>query len=437
VTAAPLPAQDLPDADAAFRRTLSDVLVHGDEIGVGDRTSVDLANYPTTFLDMRARIVTNSVRRLDSIGAVARFVWMIAGNDRLADIAFYAPQVKGYTDDGLTVPGSSYGQRLRRPSPGLDQLPGVVERLRRDPSSRQAAAVIWSPEDAVRVSNDIPCAFGVFYRIRDGLLEATTVMRSNNAFRLLPFNMFEFSMLAELVAAELDVGTGPYVHWAASMHLLDQLGERGKARSLVQGPESLSAVMPQMPSDGSPLEAARLLAAAEADLRHAQSASRVLALRDETSRLLGDYWMALFDVLALHALRLHGADREAAELRLAIPAYLSDGIRDVPSSAPADDVGQLFLVDMDEAAGSGAVKIESAMRGQDDSAQALARVVAKYETDSADRVSHEEFASLLTSVDGYALAARSDGGAGGLATADDRFLPLDELRARLAALRSG
>lgn len=433
MTVAP-PSSPVPaDADAAFRQALTDVLSGGHELGPAGGGSADLADYQTSFSDMRARIVTNPVRRLDVVGAVARFVWMVAGNDRLADIAFYAPQVKAYTDDGLTVPGSSYGQRLRRPSPGLDQLPGVVERLRKDPASRRAAAVIWSPEDAVRVSNDIPCAFGVFYRLRDGRLDATTVMRSNNAFRLLPFNMFEFSMLAEVVAAELDVEPGRYTHWAASMHVLDQAGERTKANTLVQGPISASAAMPPMPASGSALEAARLLAAAEADLRHAQSASLVLSLRDETARQLDEYWMALFDVLALHALRAHGADREAADLKTGIPAYLSDGIREAPAAAPAQDDGQLFLVDMDEAAGGGgAARIAEALQGQEDPAQALARVVGKYEAETFDRVSHEEFAALLAAVDGYGLAARSDGGA---KSADDRFLAQDELRARLAALR--
>lgn len=429
----PLPGYVPRDADEAFRRTLSDVLAEGDEVGSGDRRSVDMRDYQTGFQDLRARIVTNPVRRLDSVSAVARFVWMIAGNDRLADIAFYAPQVKGYTDDGLTVPGSSYGQRLRRPSPGLDQLPGVVERLRKEPESRRAAAVIWSPEDAVRVSKDIPCAFGVFYRIRGGRLEATTVMRSNNAFRLLPFNVFEFSMLAELVAAELDVEPGRYTHWAASMHVLEQAGERAKSKSLVDGPESLSAVMPAMPTSGSPLEAARLLAGAEADLRHTRTTAGVLALRDQTARQLGDYWTALFDVLAVHALRVHGADREAEDLRATIPAYLSDGIRDAPAAAPGQAEGQLFLIDMDEARDSSAVRVHAALRDEDELAEVLARIVTRYEAGNGDQVTHAEFAALLGSVDGYALAARSPGEPDD--AADDRVLPQVELRALLAALR--
>src|SRR4051812_4461069 len=34
--------------------------------------------------------------------AVARFVWMMAANNRLADIAFYEPKVAHYSDDQLT-----------------------------------------------------------------------------------------------------------------------------------------------------------------------------------------------------------------------------------------------------------------------------------------------------------------------------------------------
>ena len=39
-----------------------------------------------------------------------------------------------------------------------------------DGKLRRAANVIWKPEDALRISKDIPCAFGLFYFPRDGEL---------------------------------------------------------------------------------------------------------------------------------------------------------------------------------------------------------------------------------------------------------------------------
>lgn len=422
------------DADGTLRRTLRDVLVSGASLGGGGGRSRELLDYQVTLADPRARVVTDPVRPLDTIGAVARFVWMAAGNDRLADIAFYEPKVKGYTDDGLVVPGSSYGRRLRQPSPGTDQLSGVVERLRKDPDSRQAAAVIWSPEDAVRTSADIPCAFGVFYRVRGGRLLATTVMRSNNAFRLLPFNVFEFTMLAELVAAELDVPMGRYTHWAASMHVLDV--EEVPARALAEGPGSVSLVMPAMPCADSPLAAVRALAVAEAELRHATGPDAVLALRDGFARSCHAYWAALFDVLVVHALRVHRADADAETVRRALPPYLAAGVKDAPTSAvPVPDRHeQLSLVDVAASEGLAAA-VESALRPGPAEAEAeLDAAVARYEAETGDEVTRREFAALVRAAGagGYALAARSDGPD---ASAADRMPTPAEIAGRLDEIR--
>src|SRR5207302_676113 len=150
---------------------------------------------------------------------------------RYADIAFYEPKVKGFTDDGISVPGSSYGRRIVQVRPGLDQLGSAISRLKDDPSSRRAAVTIYQPEDAVRESKDIPCAFGLFYHVRGGELYATLSMRSNNAVQLLPFNVFEFSLLAEVVACELGVPLGPLVYQAASMHVYDE--SLARAREII------------------------------------------------------------------------------------------------------------------------------------------------------------------------------------------------------------
>lgn len=74
--------------------------------------------------------------------ATARFVWMMTANNRLADIAFYEPRVKSFSDDGLTVPGSSYGMRLRQPQPGLDQVANVINTLTSDRNTRRAAITV-------------------------------------------------------------------------------------------------------------------------------------------------------------------------------------------------------------------------------------------------------------------------------------------------------
>ena len=422
------------DSDHALRGTLGDVLAGGRRLG----GMTEVLDYATGLTDPRARILSAPGRPFAPIGAIARFTWMVAGNDRLADIAYYEPKVAGYTDDGLTVPGSSYGRRLRQARPGLDQIAGAVERLRGNPDSRQAAAVVWSPEDAVRDSNDIPCAFGMFYRVRDDRVLATTVMRSNNAYRLLPLNVFEFTLLAEVVSAELDTDLGPYGHWASSMHVLDI--ELDKARAVLNAPPSTSAAMPPMPTSASPLAQARLLAVHEADLRHAESAGAALAVRDAAAADLHEYWLALFDALAVHTLVRTGAHDDAQGLADDLPAWMRGPVAATVRAAAQgrEPEGQMSLIDATPSPtsptspASPAAAVRAAAAG--DAARDLEAIVARID-DSQAPVSHVEFVELLDRLGGrgYSLAARSEYGE---AAATDRTATEQEIRDLLAEIRS-
>lgn len=285
-------------ADECFTGTVADCL-QGHFIVTPKDSSYEILNYTTGLTNPLNRIITNPIRPLNLIVAIARFVWMASGNNRVEDIAYYEPKVGGFSDNGLVVPGSCYGNRLFEARPGCNQIAGVVQRLKNDPGSRRAAAVIWTPEDAVRVSNDIPCAFGVFYHVREGRLSQTTVMRSNNAYRILPFNLFEFTMLQEVVAAELNLPLGDYIHWAASMHVYDNPGEMPNTLAISTTPPADGFEMPPMPT-GDALSQINIVARLEASMRHSCNQKQFDDIVAKALRGLNDYWLNIFNVLAVY-----------------------------------------------------------------------------------------------------------------------------------------
>jgi thymidylate synthase len=320
-------------AEAAWRATLADLIEKGVRLD-GEQISRELLGYSIVIDSPRRRLIDNHVRPLPLISAIARFVWMMAGNSRLADIYFYESQVERYTDDGLRVPGSDYGARLRQPYPGSDQVRGAISRLLdgdnevagSDGKLRRAANVIWKPEDALRISKDIPCAFGLFYFPRDGSLLTQLVMRSNNAVALMPFNIFEFTLLAEIVAIEAGLDLGPFRIDAMSMHAYDR--DRDRVTEILASPSGGEFQMPPIPATSDPLGQLDVLAKREAELRHQLHTLAGESLEQALARGegLNSYWRPFFEVLLAHALAKADQRDRAREVAGQLPEYFSQQV---------------------------------------------------------------------------------------------------------------
>lgn len=304
------------DADEVLRRVYGDLQMSGERVEAGpsrsvgaDKTYVELRNHQVQLLNPLARLphVDAAPAPFSVMLAVARFIWMMSGSDRLEAIAYYTKSVRRFSDDGVTIPGSSYGHRLLYSRPGLDQIEGVISTLLADRSSRRATAVIYQPEDAVRDSGDIPCALATHYAIRGDKLHATTVMRSNNAWTLLPFNVFEFTMLAEVVAARVGVPIGGYTHHSLSMHLYDE-NDGDAQKAFTRSRKGSARPMPAIPAQNCKDQLRRLIDF-EAEVRQEYLRIDGNSVRSYLKRVRGEfneYWQSFAGVLLAHALHRNG-----------------------------------------------------------------------------------------------------------------------------------
>lgn len=113
-----------------------------------------------------------------------------------------------------------------------------------DPDSRRAVIPIYSPPDIGTDSNDIPCTTTLQFLIRSGCLNMITTMRSNDIYLGLPYDVFNFTMLQELVACRLGVKLGTYHHFVGSMHYYDRDSE--KINAIITGHSETIEDMPEM-----------------------------------------------------------------------------------------------------------------------------------------------------------------------------------------------
>lgn len=250
-----------------------------------DRPTKELRYVTLILEDSRNRLVNSPYLRLEDI-IPRTLLCTLSDEIDLPAIGFYNHRAFEFSDDGKTVP-SNYGNRIRHLN-DVDQINEVINQLKQDPSSRRAVIHIHAVGDA-----DIkytPCINSLHFLIRNGVLECQSFWRSENALTLLPINIFEFTMLQELIASELEIPVGRYVHTVTSLHYY--LDEEHKLHQILG---SLLSKQPSSPMDrmtSHSLEQIEVLRRFERKLRLQQSSGKKEYLE------LSDYWKNIADALA-------------------------------------------------------------------------------------------------------------------------------------------
>lgn len=172
--------------------------------------------------DPRQHWVVSRLPAINPAFGIAEVVWILAGSNDAAVLNYWFPQLPKYAGQGPLYSGA-YGYRLRRHF-GVDQFERACEILSAAPNSRQAVLQYWDGrvdlplEDGLPRCEDIPCNIMSLLKVRDGCLDWTQVMRSNDVCRGLPYNLLQFTVLQEVLAGWLGLNLGRYCHWSDSLH---------------------------------------------------------------------------------------------------------------------------------------------------------------------------------------------------------------------------
>ena len=101
-----------------------------------------------------------------------------------------------------------------------NQIPWVIDELRRNPDSRRAVISVRDESDLA--SGSPACLQLVQFFIRGGALHCKTVFRSNDAAKAAFMNAFALIMLQQRIADGLGVPVGTYTHRANSFHVYER-----------------------------------------------------------------------------------------------------------------------------------------------------------------------------------------------------------------------
>ena len=179
------------DISLAWLSALDAVLASGRLVSPRGQLTKELAQF-TLEVDMRRPVLLVPERKLSYQFMAAEAYWILTADETVAGIAPWNPRIADFSDDGKVFYGA-YGPRIH------EQLNYVLNKLLEDPDTRQAGLTIWRPNPPP--TRDPPCTITIFFGLRGGLLNTHVFMRSNDQWLGLPYDVFNFSMLAHLVCA--------------------------------------------------------------------------------------------------------------------------------------------------------------------------------------------------------------------------------------------
>ena len=202
------------NANEAYEGVIDEILQKG--IDFGDTKAIFNCGF---YIDNPSdKVITNAERKWSKKYAAAEWSWYLSGDpsvDKLAELYGKVPPIWERMADEYGKVNSNYGYQWQR----RNQLDNVVDILRRDPSTRQAAISIYDAKEISDYGYDTPCTYAIQFSIIDEKLCMSVYMRSNDVWYGFCNDQYQFASLQELVADMLSIETGWYYHHAHNMHL--------------------------------------------------------------------------------------------------------------------------------------------------------------------------------------------------------------------------
>ncbi|MFD0897565.1 thymidylate synthase [Loigolactobacillus binensis] len=118
--------------------------------------------------------------------------------------------------------GNVYGKQWRawqtRSGETIDQIKNVITAIKQTPDSRRLIVSAWNPEDVPNMALP-PCHTLFQFYVADGKLSCQLYQRSGDVFLGVPFNIASYALLTALIAKEVGLEVGEFVHTLGDAHI--------------------------------------------------------------------------------------------------------------------------------------------------------------------------------------------------------------------------
>jgi thymidylate synthase len=189
-----------------------------DRTGVGTRS---IFGFQMRF-DLAEGFPCLTTKKLHLRSIIHELLWFLKGDTNIGYLKENGVRIWDPWADERGELGPVYGRQWRRweapDGRSIDQFAGVLETLRRQPSSRRMVVSAWNPADLERMALP-PCHCLFQFYAASGKLSCQLYQRSADVFLGVPFNIASYSLLTMMVAQVSGLEPGQFVHTLGDAHL--------------------------------------------------------------------------------------------------------------------------------------------------------------------------------------------------------------------------
>ena len=219
--------------DSMWLCAVDDVMQNGDFLASRAGGTKERVFYEATLLLPQHAVLRTPSRNMSIVYASAELLWYVREVDTADLILAYAPSYSRFVDENGRAHGH-YGYRWRQQDSFcrynrcqfVSQIDAAIAYLKKSPETRQCVIDIFNAGDLLAGMSgqckDVPCTLCFQLLIRGGELHWKTMMRSNDLWLGMPYDVFCFTSMQKLIAAAVGVGVGRYCHSVGSMHAYEK-----------------------------------------------------------------------------------------------------------------------------------------------------------------------------------------------------------------------
>ncbi len=217
----------------AYLDLLRDVLENGAERE--DRTGIGTLSVFGRQLrfNLAAGFPILTTKRINFRAVVGELLWFLSGSTNVRDLHRLGVHIwdPWAGEDGEL--GPIYGKQFRawetKDGRVIDQIAGVVEEIKRDPTSRRLLVSAWNVGELETMALP-PCHYSFQFYVHRGKLSCLFNMRSCDLFIGLPFNIASYALLTHMVAQQCDLLVGELIFSGGDIHLYRNHLEAARAQ---------------------------------------------------------------------------------------------------------------------------------------------------------------------------------------------------------------